>query len=120
MSEVIESITRGKTGQETFVINYFTENLGLARHVTSAISNVLKYYDRVIVVEDDIKLSSNFYKNMVQAFRCMQVNQIEGTIGAFSPILLSSIFAKFNKWRVTYYFSCWGWDVSKDIWKNSS
>ena len=47
------------------------ENLGLTRHVTSAIGRVLQEHPNVIVVEDDISLSPSFYANMINGFQVL-------------------------------------------------
>lgn len=93
------------------------KNLGLTHHITGAINKVLQESYRVIVVEDDISLSPNFYLNMLSGFKTLESKSIQGTVGAFSPIRLPKSTEFLNRWRKTHYFSCWGWGVSRDIWQ---
>ena len=92
------------------------ENLGLTGHIPGAISRVLQENLKVIIVEDDISLSPNFYINMMRGFETLASNNIQGTVGAFSPLKLPRNLEFLNRWRTTHYFSCWGWGVSREIW----
>ena len=93
------------------------ENLGLTHHITGAVKRVLQKNYSVIVVEDDISLSPNFYLNMVNGFKTLESNKLQGTVGAFSPIKLPISLEFLNRWRKTHYFSCWGWGVTRDVWQ---
>jgi hypothetical protein len=92
------------------------DNLGLTGHIPGAITKVLEENLKVIIVEDDISLSPNFYINMVNGFKTLESNNFQGTVGAFSPIKLPKSLEFLNRWRRTHYFSCWGWGVSQEIW----
>jgi hypothetical protein len=93
------------------------DNLGLTGHIPGAISRVLQENLKVIIVEDDISLSPNFYVNMINGFETLASNNIQGTVGAFSPLRLPRKLERLNRWRKTPYFSCWGWGVSREIWE---
>jgi hypothetical protein len=93
------------------------DNLGLTKHVPRAITRVLREHLKVIIVEDDISLSPNFYINMIKGFETLASNDIKGTVGAFSPLKLPRNLESLNRWRTTHYFSCWGWGVSREIWR---
>jgi hypothetical protein len=51
------------------------ENKGLANSVISGVTTVLKTYDEVIVVEDDLLVSSNFLQFMNQALNYYKNNE---------------------------------------------
>ena len=92
------------------------KNLGLNDHIIFSINNCLEENENFILVEDDIKLSSNFYLNMVDGFKLQSGTQELGYIGAFSPLNLKAFLRNKNYWRKTIYFSCWGWGTNKKTW----
>jgi hypothetical protein len=117
MLDVISKVRADDNLHTKIIITHHEENLGLTKHITSAISSVLAKHERVIIVEDDIVLSRNFYNNMISAFLTQDTLKLKGTVGAFSPISFRNNFAVKNKWRKTRYFSCWGWGCSREVWK---
>ncbi len=92
------------------------ENLGLARHITLAISEVLDEYDQVIVVEDDIVLSQTFVNNMLKGFQLMKSNEEIGVVGGFSFFADNYFNLKRGKWRTSRYFPAWGWGIGRKHW----
>lgn len=107
---------------ETNFINYsFTvqnSNLGLTKHVTLAISSMFTNYENLIILEDDIRLDS---KNLSVIDKTLLFYGDENEFGAvcgFSALTLSSKFKKFNSFRKSRYFACWGWGTTKKVWSN--
>ena len=92
------------------------KNLGLARHVTLAISEVLDEYDQVIVVEDDIVLSQTFVNNMLKGFELMKLNEEIGVVGGFSFFTENYFNFTRGKWRTSRYFPAWGWGIDGKHW----
>lgn len=106
-----------KCGNKIQINSIFQKkNLGLNDHIIFSINNCLTEYENFILVEDDIKLSSNFYINMVDGFNLQASSQELGYIGAFSPLNMKILSKNKNYWRKTLYFSCWGWGTSKKTW----
>jgi len=92
-------------------------NLGLAKHITTAITEVFADFDYCIVIEDDINISENFVKNMVNGQGVFESNNAL-TLGGFSPISGKyRPWSRKNKFRETVYFSAWGWMTSAQKWK---
>jgi hypothetical protein len=91
-------------------------NLGVVKHVTSAIANVLNKYKYLVIVEDDIELSANFYVNMLAGLNLQIKLGMKGIVGASSPINIKQIKIFSNKWRESSYCGIWGWACSKEIW----
>lgn len=118
MSNAVEQVKALDTSSTKIIIKHHAQSLGLVDHITSAISGVLVEYEKVIIVEDDIKLTNNFYVNMISGFNTLDSLGIKGTVGAFSPLLPISFLAQRNSWRKTRYFSCWGWGCSREIWSD--
>lgn len=108
ISQIVEKYYRSIQDGPILKVIYRDSNLGLAKHVTLAVSESLEKYDRVIVVEDDIVLSPNFYLNMLQAFHIQRENQFQGIVGGFSPLRPLRNFPIRNFWRLTPYVSAWG------------
>jgi hypothetical protein len=93
-------------------------NLGLARHVFQAITEVLNDFEQVIVIEDDIILSENFIKNMMGGFEIMNLSADIGVIGGFSMFPVKRIRFLGPKWRKSIYFPAWGWGINREVWKD--
>ena len=92
------------------------KNIGLAKHITSAISKVLQEFNHVIVVEDDIVLGANFYDSMLCGLEIADSDPQIATVGGFSPFFHLSFFSRNNYWRKSEYFSAWGWGISRTNW----
>ena len=97
-------------------IIHHENNLGLTKHITSAISKVLEENENLIVVEDDIAINSSFYKNMSNGLNMLKKMGTRGLVSGFSPINYSGSYHLQNKWRKSIYFSCWGWGCNRDTW----
>ena len=100
---------------QCFYLNHHKDNLGLTRHITEEISNVLNKHQYIIVIEDDIKISSNFINNMINGLNIHKRENSIGIINGFSPVH-SKYFQ--NKWRISRYPYIWGWACSKAVWQN--
>ena len=108
------------TNLDSLVIERFDENLGLVDHLTSAITKVFQSFNHVIVVEDDIALTRNFYVNMLNGFNLQRDLNLSGIIGGFSPMNFSRLSKLKNHWRVSKYCSIWGWGCTKSAWNGYS
>ena len=116
MKKALSKIERIDTKNTRVIINHHNSSLGLVNHITSAIDGVLSEHENVIIVEDDIKLTNNFYANMISGFKTLDSRGVKGTVGAFSPLRPFGLFFGRNSWRSTRYFSCWGWGCSREVW----
>ena len=101
---------------DTLEIHHNRKNLGLVKHITTAITKVLKNFKYVIVIEDDIVTSQNFFENMIHGFNALKLHNMNGIVGGFSPLGLSRNKYFKNYWRTTRYTPIWGWGCSKKIW----
>lgn len=93
------------------------ENLGLARHVTEAISKELENYDNCIVLEDDVVVSVH----ALHQVRKLLSNRLPSnilTVGFFGGLPRIWFLSKYirNSWRLSRYFSAWGWAVQREDW----
>lgn len=92
-------------------------NFGLTMNITSAITEVLIFERAVLVVEDDITISSPFYESMVKGLALLEESSKIGIVGGFSPLRQSKVYKR-NHWRETKNFSVWGWIATREVWKN--
>lgn len=91
------------------------ENLGLARSVIQGVSSLIQEYGRVIVVEDDLQLSSNFLLFMNQALNHYAGYQKVFSVSGYTPRL-----PRIQELESDVYFgwraSSWGWATWADRW----
>jgi len=93
-------------------------NLGLTKHITSSISNILLTYEYIVVIEDDVRLSENFYLNMLNGLNLLKKHKIKGIVTGFSPIEITKYRCNKNFWRLTQYTPIWGWSCSAELWSS--
>ena len=88
------------------------ENKGLANSIIDGVSQILKQYETVIVVEDDLVSSPNFLDFMNQGLSFYQDDKIIQSVNGFSPLI--------NHQTSDVYFQTrpfpWGWATWKDRW----
>lgn len=113
----IEQIRNTSPNNLELTITLHETNLGLAKHITNEIDKMLKDYESIVILEDDIRISKNFLRNMAVGLDLQRQIGKLGIVSGFSPILLRKSLHRFNRWRETPYFSCWGWACSRDSWK---
>ena len=92
------------------------KNLGLAKNIVSGVTEIIKKYNKVIVLEDDIIVSKNFliYMNL-----CLDRFKREKKIWHINGWNYKFNFPKSD--YNTFYWRgmiCWGWATWKDRWKN--
>lgn len=93
------------------------KNFGLCAHIVNAISEILASNSHVIVLEDDISIGENFYKNMINGIELSEKITGIATVTSFSALGKSRFRSNSSGWRKTRYFSCWGWATSREIWE---
>jgi hypothetical protein len=91
-------------------------NLGLAHHITTTISALLDKYPRLIVVEDDVVISSQFVKIMIAGLELSLADKTIGAVGGFSLFTSKNIFSRKVIFRKSKYFPSWGWAINKQNW----
>ena len=92
-------------------------NLGVAKHINSAISEALSEYNQVIVLEDDVVIAKNFIKAMLNGFELARNQADVGVIGGFSLYKDSLTFSRSALWRKSKYFPAWGWGINRENWE---
>lgn len=95
------------------------ENIGLALNITTAIENILQIHERVFVIEDDVSVTKDAYKAIVEMQFGAKTNiATVGGFGFLSPLSKIKKFGLRNYFRSTPYFSAWGWCIDRANWQN--
>ena len=116
MLNLIKSIPNNFFNHVNVIVTHQKYNLGLTKHMTESISAILQLHSNIIVVEDDISLSNNFYNNMILGLSILNSSNTLGTVSSLSALNYSGTLYPKNKWRKTKYFFCWGWGCSRETW----
>ena len=88
------------------------------RTISPPITDYLRTYEFVIVVEDDISVSEGFYNS---ALLYMAKKSLQEKYASFSGYSIFPAFRGIDRWnllRESPYFACWGWVVSRENWKD--
>lgn len=109
----VREYVRGIYGFRSVTIVERTENYGLARSITTGVTDLVSTYGRVVVVEDDIVTSPFFLTYMNDALNKYEGNEqvmhIAGYMFPINPKGLKETFFYRNS-------SCWGWGTWKRAW----
>jgi hypothetical protein len=95
-----------------------TVHLGIGKHVPFMIDEVLKDFDNVVVLEDDVRVSTNALESGLELLSDRLPDRYF-TVGFFGGIEDNSFFRLIfgeNSWRETEFFSAWGWAVQRETW----
>jgi len=111
----IESISQNKWFKSVKITKSKT-NKGLANSIISGVSEVIKQYGKVIVLEDDLISSRDFLQYMNDALDYYENNNKIWSISGYNlPIKIP------NDYRSEIYFSyrgcSWGWATWKNRWE---
>lgn len=114
----VKEYTRKLKEQSRFLnmkIKYQERNLGLAESVISGITEIINQYGKVIVLEDDILVTSDFLLFMNGA---LDAFQNDGKVWSISTNTLSNHKIKECREDIlwTYRGECWGWASWADRW----
>ncbi|MEP1870515.1 MAG: glycosyltransferase [Paraglaciecola sp.] len=100
-------------GFNTVTVVNREENFGLAKSIISGVNEAFKTYEKVIVLEDDLILSTNFLAFMQQGLEAFSENQKVMNISGFSyNNNVGNGYDNFFWGRAT----SWGWATWKDRW----
>lgn len=99
------------------VIHENQENKGLARSIIGGVGTVFKEYDSVIVLEDDLLVSSDYIRFMNDALAYYRSDQEIGAVTGFSYQMRS--LEKYNHDVFLARTGCsYGWGTWKEIWSS--
>ena len=90
-----------------------TENFGVAESVTAAVSEALTEHEQVIVLEDDLELSPQFLRYMLDGLNAYREERKVASIHGYT-IPMSGLP------QATYFLrgtDCWGWATWRKSWE---
>ncbi|PCI27954.1 MAG: sugar transferase [SAR324 cluster bacterium] len=104
-------------GFKNVVIIERDENFGLAKSIIEGVSEIIKKFGKVIVLEDDLVTSKNFLCYMNQSLVAYKDREDIFSISGYTGALPS--LKKYNSSTyLSYRPSSWGWATWVDQWKN--
>ena len=110
--KVIEVFQKKNTN---FVKKYFkSKNYGLANIIENSLDSLVKKYDSIIILEDDLRVSKNFIILMSQLLDQFKSNKKIYHINGWAPSNFSNMTA--SKIILTKMMYCWGWATWSDRW----
>lgn len=89
-------------------------NKGLANSIIDGVTDVLKQYDRVIVLEDDIEVSSRFLEFMNKSLKIYEHEEKVMHINGWVPSNIKDNTSPF----FTHIMECWGWATWRRSWNH--
>ncbi len=95
-------------------IFYRKKNFGLSKNIITGVSFILKKYNSIIVIEDDLKLGKFFLRFINDGLKIYKnVNNVASIHGYFYPVPNNS------KLKNTFFIKgadCWGWGTWRRAW----
>lgn len=92
------------------------KNRGLANSIINGVSEVFEKYEKVIVLEDDLIVSSDFLEYMNDALNFYKADKKVWSISGYGPKLPCLEYSEDDLY-LSPRASSWGWATWKDRWK---
>lgn len=111
--EEVRSYLKNIAGFKNVYITERKENLGLAKSITTGVTEIINRYGKIIVLEDDIVTSPYFLKYMNDALNLYEKEEKVMHISGY-------MFPLEEKLPETFFYgptSCWGWSTWSRAWK---
>ncbi len=103
------------SGFSKIAITEAASNMGLANSIINGVSSILKNYDKVIVLEDDLVSAPNFLDFMNQALHFYKKQKKIISISGYS-LNLPALKQEKKDYYVGQRASSWGWGIWVDRW----
>ncbi|WP_282124603.1 sugar transferase [Algibacter mikhailovii] len=91
-------------------------NQGLANSIIGGVTKVMKRYNKVIVLEDDLKTSTNFLDFMNKSLDYYENNKKIMSISGYTPPIVTPEGYTYDNY-FTQRASSWGWATYKSQWE---
>ncbi len=109
----VRSFLETITGFRSITIHHREHNFGLAKSIIEGVTQVLSFYDRIIVLEDDLVTSPHFLTYMNQSLdRFVDDERVISIHGYVYPVEQALPEAFFLRGA-----DCWGWATWRRGWK---
>ena len=114
--QAVRDYVRSIRGFARVVVHEREINQGLSRAIIGGVSEMLQVHERVIVLEDDLRLSSGFLQFMNQALRTYADEPRVMSVSGYSfPIRYGRDHAQDATFGLRA--SSWGWGIWRDRWQ---
>ena len=91
------------------------KNFGLKNNITSGIDEILSKYEKAIVLEEDLEVSTSFLNYMNTSLSTYKSNKKVWHISGYSQ---STIYENSTSSYFGQEMNCWGWGTWHDRWEN--
>lgn len=108
----VREYLRSVSGFKNITIKESSENKGLANSIINGVSQIIKEYGKVIVLEDDLISSPNFLNFMNQALDFYQNDEKIKSVNGYSLFLKTKTDENYFQIRPFP----WGWATWEDRW----
>lgn len=118
INETREVVKQQEGNFKEIIITEQTQNLGLADSILSGVSQIIKKYGKIIVLEDDIVTSKGFLKFMNESLEIYEYEEkVMHISGYMFPANLENAIP--NNEQTFFYRSpsCWGWATWQRAWQ---
>jgi hypothetical protein len=106
------------TGFKSITIFQSEKNKGLAKSIIEGVTKIFEFYDKVIVLEDDLITTSNFINFMNESLVHFQTTQKVFSISGYSFSLSNPKTDYPSDGYLINRGWSWGWATWKDRWEN--
>jgi len=114
--QAVRDYVRSIRGFARVVVHERETNQGLSRAIIGGVSEMLQVHERVIVLEDDLRLSSGFLQFMNQALRTYADEPRVMSVSGYSfPIRYGRELPHDATFGLRA--SSWGWGIWRDRWQ---
>lgn len=113
----VRSFIKNIVGFKSVKIFESQNNKGLANSIIQGVSEVMKNYDKVIVLEDDLYTTPNFLQFMNDSLNFYSNEKHVFSISGYSFNLGVATGEKFDAYLLNRGWS-WGWATWKDRWED--
>jgi hypothetical protein len=97
-------------------INHNVTNYGNTQSIPFAIEWVFKHVDRVVIIEDDVILSKDFFHFADSVLALHSLHRRIAGVSALNSVPNRFISNPDQAFRYSTYASVWGWAITKDSW----
>ncbi len=114
--ELVRDYLKTITGFKNVHLNFSPANMGLAKSIITGVTGIVNEFGKVIVLEDDLIVSSNFLNFMNQGLDFYKKAHAVFSISGFSFPDLASPKYQWDAYFIPRGLS-WGWATWKDRWQ---
>ena len=112
---LVRNYARNISGFKSVNLFFRKKNMGLVNNIINGVTEILKRYSKIIVLEDDMICHKNFLNYMNVNLNIYKSNKNVASIHGFN-------YPYQNNSKDNFFFlkgaDCWGWATWRRVWKN--